>query len=91
MKRDDKPRLINRLNRIEGQVRGIARMVDDERYCIDILTQLQAARAALVRVETELLKGHLGHCIESAIVSGDAGEQRQKAAELIELLQRAAK
>jgi DNA-binding FrmR family transcriptional regulator len=89
MKRDDKPKLINRLNRIEGQVRGIARMVDDERYCIDILTQLQAARAALVRVETELLKGHLSHCIESAIVGGDAGEQRQKAGELIELLQRA--
>ena len=64
-------------------------MVDDERYCIDILTQLQAARAALVRVETELLKGHLSHCIESAIVGGDAGEQRQKAGELIELLQRA--
>src|ERR1019366_2133325 len=89
MKRDDKPKLINRLNRIEGQVRGISRMVDDERYCIDILTQLQAARAALVRVETELLKGHLSHCIESAIVGGDAGEQRQKAGELIELLQRA--
>jgi DNA-binding FrmR family transcriptional regulator len=89
MKRDDKPKLINRLNRIEGQVRGIARMVDDERYCIDILTQLQAARAALVRVETELLRDHLSHCIESAIVNGDAGEQRQKAGELIELLQRA--
>ncbi|HEY3889809.1 MAG TPA: metal-sensitive transcriptional regulator [Caulobacteraceae bacterium] len=91
MKRDDKPKLINRLNRIEGQVRGIARMVEDERYCIDILTQLQAARAALVRVEAELLRDHLGHCIESAIVSGDAGEQRQKASELIELLQRATK
>jgi DNA-binding FrmR family transcriptional regulator len=91
MKRDDKPKLINRLSRIEGQVRGIARMVDDDRYCLDILTQLQAARAALVRVETELLKDHLGHCIESAIVSGDAGQQREKAAELIELLQRASK
>jgi DNA-binding FrmR family transcriptional regulator len=91
MKRDDKPKLINRLNRIEGQVRGIARMVDDERYCIDILTQLQAARAALVRVETELLRDHLSHCIESAIVGGDAGEQRQKAGELIELLQRVTK
>ena len=91
MKRDDRPKLINRLSRIEGQVRGIARMVDDDRYCLDILTQLQAARAALVRVETELLKDHLGHCIESAIVSGDAGQQREKAAELIELLQRASK
>ena len=91
MKQDDRPKLLNRLNRIEGQVRGVARMVEDDRYCIDILTQLQAIRAALVRVETELLKDHLGHCIESAIVSGDAGEQRQKAAELIDLLQRATK
>jgi DNA-binding FrmR family transcriptional regulator len=91
MKRDNRPKLINRLSRIEGQVRGVARMVDEERYCIDILTQLQAARAALVRVETELLKDHLSHCIESAIVAGDADEQRQKAGELIELLQRATK
>jgi DNA-binding FrmR family transcriptional regulator len=89
VERDDKPGLLNRLKRIEGQVRGVARMVEDDRYCIDILTQLQAARAALARVETELLKGHLGHCIESAIVSGNKDEQREKAAELIELLERA--
>ncbi|HZZ30570.1 MAG TPA: metal-sensitive transcriptional regulator [Phenylobacterium sp.] len=91
MERDDKPKLLNRLNRIEGQVRGVARMVEEDRYCIDILTQLQAARAALSRVETELLRGHLGHCIEGAIVSGDKAEQRRKAAELIELLERAAR
>jgi DNA-binding FrmR family transcriptional regulator len=91
MDREDKPRLLNRLNRIEGQVRGVARMVDEDRYCIDILTQVQAARAALAKVETELLKDHLGHCIEGAIVSGDKEEQRRKAAELIELLERAAK
>lgn len=89
MPRDDKPKLLNRLSRIEGQVRGVARMVEEDRYCIDILTQIQAARAALGRVETELLKGHLSHCIESAIVSGDADEQRRKAGELIALLQRA--
>ena len=83
------PRLLNRLNRIEGQVRGVTRMVEDGRYCIDVLTQLRAVRAALGRVETELLKTHLDHCIESAIVSGDAVEQRKKAAELIELLERA--
>ena len=91
MKRDDKPRLLNRLNRIEGQVRGIARMVDEDRYCIDILTQVQAVRAALNKVETELLRDHLGHCIEGAIVSGDRDEQRRKAAELIELLERSAR
>ena len=81
--------LLSRLSRIEGQVRGIMRMVVEERYCIDILTQLHAARAALARVETELLKNHMHHCIEGAIVSGDAKEQRKKAAELIELLARA--
>lgn len=85
----DKPKLLNRLKRIEGQVRGVARMVEEDRYCIDVLNQLQAVRAALARVETELLKGHLGHCIESAILSGDHTEQRQKASELIELLERA--
>jgi DNA-binding FrmR family transcriptional regulator len=89
MERENKPGLLNRLNRIEGQVRGVARMVDEGRYCIDILTQLQAARAALARVETEVLKEHLGHCVEGAIVSGDVEEQRRKAAELIQLLERA--
>lgn len=86
---DSKPKLLNRLNRIEGQVRGVARMVEDGRYCVDVLTQIQAVRAALAKVESEMLKSHLGHCIESAIVSGDRDEQRRKAAELIELLERA--
>jgi len=87
----NKPKLLNRLNRIEGQIRGIARMVEEDRYCIDILTQIQAVRAALSRVESELLQSHLNHCIESAIVSGDAKEQRKKASELIELLGRASR
>ena len=91
VKRENKPALLNRLNRIEGQVRGIVRMVEQDRYCIDVLTQIQAARAALVRVETEMLKDHLSHCIEHAIVSGDAEEQRRKAGELIELLERSAR
>jgi DNA-binding FrmR family transcriptional regulator len=89
MERANKPKLLNRLNRIEGQVRGVGRMIEDGRYCIDVLTQLQAVRAALARVETEMLKDHLGHCIEGAIVSGDKDEQRRKASELIELLERA--
>ena len=83
--------IVTRLNRIEGQVRGITRMVQEDRYCIEVLTQLQAVRAALVRVETEMLKNHLHHCIEGAIVSGNAGEQRKKAGELIELLGRASR
>ena len=89
MDRPNKPALLNRLSRIEGQVRGIGRMVEDDRYCIDVLTQIEAVRAALGRVESELLKGHLSHCIEGAIVSGDKREQRRKAAELIQLLERA--
>jgi DNA-binding FrmR family transcriptional regulator len=88
MERENKSKLLNRLSRIEGQVRGIARMVEEDRYCIDVLTQLQAVRAALSRVETEMLKDHLGHCIEAAINGGDAAEQRLKAGELIQLLER---
>jgi DNA-binding FrmR family transcriptional regulator len=91
VKRENKPKLLNRLSRIEGQVRGVARMVEEDRYCIDILTQIQAVRAALARVETEMLKDHLGHCIEAAITGGDIAEQRQKANELIQLLERSAK
>jgi DNA-binding FrmR family transcriptional regulator len=88
---ENTPKLVNRLNRVEGQVRGVTRMVEEGRYCIDVLTQLRAVRAALVRVETEMLKAHLDHCIESAIVGGDADEQRKKAGELIELLERSAR
>ncbi len=91
MQRENKAKLLNRLRRIEGQVRGVAGMVEQDRYCIDILTQLQAVRAALSRVETELLKDHLGHCIETAITGGDPAEQRRKAGELIQLLERTAR
>lgn len=91
MTRETKDTLLNRLSRIEGQVRGVARMVEEERYCIDVLTQLQAVRAALARVETEMLRDHLGHCIEAAITGGDPQEQRQKAGELIQLLERSAR
>ena len=84
----DRTHILNRLKRIEGQVRGVAGMIEDERYCIDVLTQLRAVRAALLRVETAMLKDHLSHCIEDAIVGGSAGEQRKKAAELVELIGR---
>lgn len=89
MKRDNKPSLLNRLKRVEGQVRGVTRMIEDDRYCIDVLTQIQAVRAALAKVETEILNDHLHHCIEAALTSGDVDDQRRKAGELIELLQRA--
>ena len=83
--------LLNRLSRIEGQVRGVTGMVQENRYCIDILTQIQAVRSALSKVENELLQNHLHHCIEGAIVSGNAAEQRRKAAELVKVLGRTSK
>ncbi len=89
MQTDTKPKVLNRLNRIEGQVRGIARMVDEDRYCIEVLTQLQAVRAALSRVESEVLKDHLDHCVMGAMTGDDLADRRAKAEELIELLGRA--
>lgn len=82
---------VNRLNRIAGQVRGIAQMVEDDRYCIDILHQIQAARAALSKVETQVLKDHAACCISEAISSGSEAEQREKFEELVELLERTRK
>lgn len=79
---------IRRLSRIEGQVRGLARMVDEDRYCIDIVTQISAVRAALRRVEEEIMRDHVAHCVEHAIASGDAEEQRRKVAELMDVLSR---
>ena len=78
----------DRLRRVEGQVRGIARMIEEDRYCIDILTQLRAVRAALRRVEDEVLNDHVAHCVEGAIASGDAGEQRRKVQESMAVLAR---
>jgi DNA-binding FrmR family transcriptional regulator len=80
-----------RLSRIEGQVRGIAKMVEDDRYCIDIVTQISAVRAALRRVEEEVLRDHVAHCVDHAIASGNAAEQRRKVAELMEVLARTAR
>ena len=89
MQDDVKNGCLKRLNRIEGQVRGIARMVEDGRYCIDIVTQVAAVRAALQKVEQEVLRDHVAHCVEHAITSGDQTEQRKKIAELIDVFGRA--
>ncbi|WP_439105810.1 metal-sensitive transcriptional regulator [Congregibacter sp.] len=78
--------IIRRLNRIEGQVRGISRMIEGERYCIDILQQMRAIKSALAKVEDAVLKDHSATCVESAIASGDAKEQRKKFNELVELM-----
>lgn len=80
--------LLNRLRRIEGQVRGIARMVEEDRYCIDVLHQIQAVKAALGKAESEILKSHAAHCVAQAIASGDQQEQEAKFAELVDLFER---
>ncbi len=81
--------LKNRLGRIEGQVRGITRMVEEDRYCIDILHQIQAVKAALAKAEDEILKTHASHCVAEAIASGDEAEQRAKFGELVDLFAKA--
>ena len=75
-----------RLKRIEGQVRGVARMIDGDRYCIDVLNQIEAVKAALKKVQDEILRDHIGHCVEDAITSGDRKDQRRKVAELVQVL-----
>ncbi len=77
---------IKRLNRIEGQVRGISRMIDEERYCIDILQQMQAIKSALAKVEDAILKDHAATCVDRAIASGNEADQRRKFDELIDLI-----
>ncbi|ABD08563.1 Protein of unknown function DUF156 [Rhodopseudomonas palustris HaA2] len=91
MKSDIKASCQKRLGRIEGQVRGISKMLEEGRYCIDIVTQISAVRAALRRVEEEVLKDHVAHCVEHAIASGDKADQRQKIAELMDVIQRSSR
>ena len=79
---------IKRLSRIEGQVRGVSRMVEEDRYCIDIVTQLSAVRAALRRVEQEILRDHVGHCVKHAMRSNDRAHQDRKIQELMDVLAR---
>lgn len=87
----DQSETIVRLKRIEGQVRGITQMIADDRYCIDILHQLQAVKAALAKVESRILKDHAACCVSEAIASGNADEQRQKFNELVDLFERVRK
>ena len=89
MRSDIKAACAMRLNRIEGQVRGVARMVEEDRYCIDIVRQISAVRAALRRLEEQILQDHVNHCVEHAIASGDKAEQRRKVEELMNVVRRA--
>ena len=76
---------INRLKRSEGQIRGIVKMLEEGRYCIDVLNQIQAVKAAIARAESQLLKEHAATCMEEAIASGDADAQRERVGELVDL------
>ena len=89
VREDIKESCLKRLNRIAGQVRGLARMVEEDRYCIDIVTQVSAVRAALRRAEEEILRDHVTHSVEDAIVSGNRAEQRRKITELMAVVTRA--
>jgi DNA-binding FrmR family transcriptional regulator len=89
MRKQAKTETLKRLSRIEGQVRGLSRMVEEDRYCIDIVTQLLAVRAALRRTEDEIMRDHVASCVEGAIESGNKSEQRKKVAELMDVFARA--
>ena len=84
----DKDALIKRLHRIEGQVRGIERMIEEERYCIDILTQISAVSTALESVSVKLLEGHVRHCIADALAAGDGKVAAEKSEDLLAAVQR---
>ena len=80
-----------RLHRIEGQVRGIERMVEDDRYCIDVLTQIAAVNTALESLAFKILDDHVNHCVAGALASGDAAEAETKSNELLEAVHRFAR
>ncbi|MEZ5924173.1 MAG: metal-sensitive transcriptional regulator [Hyphomicrobiaceae bacterium] len=88
MQSDTKSDVLKRLGKIEGQVRGLSRMVEEDRYCIDVVTQIAAVRAALRRVEQVVLKDHVGHCVAHAIHSGNPDESQAKIDELLDVLGR---
>ena len=79
---------LHRLRRIAGQVQGIQRMVDEKHYCIDILTQIQAARSALRAVELQILKKHVDHCVRDAFASGSPAEADRKMDELLQVMKK---
>ena len=87
----NKPALVKRLHRIEGQVRGIERMVDEDRYCIDILTQIAAVNTALESLAFKILDDHVNHCVAGALATGDQADAEAKTQELLEAVHRFAR
>lgn len=88
MEKDATDKILKNLNRVEGQIRGIGKMVEEERYCIDIVTQIAAAKAALARIEGDLLRQHLSHCVHHAMNSKNASEQQKVIDELVGVFRR---
>ena len=88
MREETKSGCLKRLNRIEGQVRGVEKMVEDDRYCIDILTQIAAVSTALESVAFRILDDHVNHCVAGALASGDPEEAATKSKELVEAVRR---
>jgi len=88
---EHKPRLVKRLHRIEGQVRGIERMVDEDRYCVDILTQIAAVTTALESLAFSILDDHVNHCVAGALASGDEADAEAKTKELLAAVHRFAR
>jgi len=87
----DKEALVRRLHRIEGQVRGIERMLEEDRYCIDVITQIAAVNTALESLAFRILDDHVNHCVAGALASGDPGDAEQKSKELLEAVHRFAR
>ncbi len=87
----DKDKLVKRLHRIEGQVRGIERMIDDDRYCIDVITQISAVTTALESLAFQILDEHVNHCVAGALSSGDPDAAAEKSKELLEAVHRFAR
>jgi DNA-binding FrmR family transcriptional regulator len=88
MEKDATDKILKNLNRVEGQIRGIGKMVEEERYCIEIVTQIAAAKAALARIESDLLRQHLSHCVHRAMNSRNASEQQKVIDELVGVFRR---
>jgi DNA-binding FrmR family transcriptional regulator len=86
MKKETTLLISNRLSRIEGQVKGVAKMIDDDRYCIDIVRQIQAIKSALISVEGIVLNDHLDTCVETALKSDNIEQRREKVEELVAVL-----
>jgi CsoR family transcriptional regulator, copper-sensing transcriptional repressor len=87
----DKDALVKRLHRIEGQVRGLERMVEEDRYCIDVLTQISAVTTALESLALRILDDHVQHCVAGALASGDEAAAQEKSRELLDAVQRFAR